>query len=78
VANVVDTTLANCWVFMRQHAHDAKVASAQYKRANGIPSPSNSDIGGVLFVPIIIQCICNTFLRVYQKLFRLRHIYIET
>jgi hypothetical protein len=43
VANVVGTTLANCRVFTRQHAHDAKVVSMWYKRANGIPSPFSND-----------------------------------
>jgi hypothetical protein len=44
MANVVDATLINHEVFTRQHAHDAKVASTQYRRANGIPSPFSSDI----------------------------------
>jgi hypothetical protein len=44
VTKVVDATLANCGVFTRQHAHDVEVASMRYMRANGIPSPSNSDI----------------------------------
>jgi hypothetical protein len=44
VADVVDATLINHGIFTRQHAHDAKVASTQYRRANGIPSPSSSDI----------------------------------
>jgi len=43
VADVVDVTLANRGVFTRRDAHDAKVASTQYKRANGIPSTSGSD-----------------------------------
>jgi len=43
VTNVVDTILANCGVFTEQHAHDAKVALAWYKKAHGILSPSNSD-----------------------------------
>ncbi len=42
VANVVSNeALANGGVFT--HAQDAKVASMWYRRANGIPSPSNSD-----------------------------------
>jgi hypothetical protein len=44
MANVVKVALANHRIFMRRHAHDAKVASTQYKKANGIPSPFNSDI----------------------------------
>jgi hypothetical protein len=40
----MDVTLANCKVFMQWHAHDAKVALAQYMGANGIPSPPGSDI----------------------------------
>jgi hypothetical protein len=43
VANDVDTRLANCKVFTQRHAHDTKVASTRYKRANGIPSPFSSD-----------------------------------
>jgi len=43
VANVVDAALANRRVFIQQHAHDAKVTPTQYKKANGIPSPSGSD-----------------------------------
>jgi len=31
----VDTTLANCMVFIQWHAHDVKVASAQYRKAMG-------------------------------------------
>jgi hypothetical protein len=49
VINVVDATLANCGVFMRQHAHDVEVASTWYMKANGIPSPSSSDIDSPLF-----------------------------
>jgi len=44
VVDVVEWTIVNCKVFTCQHAHDAKFASTQYKRANGIPSPFNSDI----------------------------------
>jgi hypothetical protein len=44
VADVMDATLANCGVFTQWHAHDAEVGSTQYKTANGIPSPSDSDI----------------------------------
>jgi hypothetical protein len=44
VADVVEARLANRKVFTRRHTQDAKVASTQYKRANGIPSSSNSDI----------------------------------
>jgi hypothetical protein len=43
VVDVVDATLANHGIFTRWYAHDAKVASTWYMRANGIPSPSNSD-----------------------------------
>jgi hypothetical protein len=43
VTDVVDATFANCGVFTQQHTHDAEVASVQYKRANGIPSPSSND-----------------------------------
>ncbi len=43
MVDVMDATLANHEVFTQCHAHDTKVASAWYKRANGIPSPSNSD-----------------------------------
>jgi len=35
-------------------------------------------VGGVLFVPRITENMCNTFLKVYQKLFGLHHISIET
>jgi hypothetical protein len=44
VANVVDTTLVNRMVFMRWYAHDADVALMWYRKANGIPSPSSTDI----------------------------------
>ncbi len=44
LANVMEATLANHGVFTHWHAQDAKVALTQYKKANGIPSPSNSDI----------------------------------
>jgi hypothetical protein len=44
MANVMEATLANHGVFMRQHAHDVEVALAWYMRANGIPSPFNNDI----------------------------------
>jgi hypothetical protein len=43
VVDVMDVTLANCRIFMWQHAHDAEVTPMQYRRANGIPSPFNSD-----------------------------------
>jgi hypothetical protein len=43
VVDVMDATLANRMVFIRWHTHDAKVASMQYKRANEVPSPFNSD-----------------------------------
>jgi hypothetical protein len=43
VTNVVDAILANYGEFMWWHAHDAEVASTQYKKANGIPSPLSSD-----------------------------------
>jgi hypothetical protein len=43
VVDVMDATLANRRVFIRWHTHDAKVALVQYKRANGVPSPFNSD-----------------------------------
>jgi len=35
-------------------------------------------IGGVLFVPKITQCMCNSSFRVYYKLFGFHHISIET
>jgi len=35
VANAMDVALANCGVFTQQHAHDAKVALAQYRRPMG-------------------------------------------
>jgi hypothetical protein len=35
-------------------------------------------IGGVLLVPKISQCMCNTSLKVYYKLFGFHHIFIET
>jgi hypothetical protein len=44
VVDIVDATLTNCEVFTQWHAHDAKVAPAWYRRANGIPSPSSNDI----------------------------------
>jgi hypothetical protein len=44
VVDVVDVALANRGVFMRQHTHDAEVSLAQYKKANGIPSPFDNDI----------------------------------
>ncbi len=44
MANVVDVALANYKVFTLWHAHDVEVTSTWYMRANGIPSPSNSDI----------------------------------
>jgi hypothetical protein len=40
MVDAIDVTLANHKVFTWWHAHDAKVALVQYKRANGIPSPS--------------------------------------
>jgi hypothetical protein len=43
VVDVVDATLTNHGVFTTWYAHDAKVASVWYKRANVIPSPSSSD-----------------------------------
>ncbi len=43
VANVMEATLANHKVFTHQHAQDAEVTSAQYKKANGIPSPFSND-----------------------------------
>jgi hypothetical protein len=43
VADVINATLVNHMVFTRWHAHDAKVASTWYRKANGIPSPSSSD-----------------------------------
>ncbi len=43
MVDVVDTTLANRGVYMQQYAHDAKVALAWYKNANGIPSPFSND-----------------------------------
>jgi hypothetical protein len=44
VANVMEATLANHMVFTRWHAQDVKITLTWYKRANEIPSPSNSDI----------------------------------
>jgi hypothetical protein len=44
MVDAMDTTLANCGVLTWWYAHDAKVALVRYKRTNGIPSPSNSDI----------------------------------
>jgi hypothetical protein len=44
VADAMEATLVNHRVFMYQHAHDAKVTSTGYRRANGIPSPSSNDI----------------------------------
>jgi hypothetical protein len=44
VVDVMDATIANCRLFMQWHTHDAKVALAQYMKANGIPSPPGSDI----------------------------------
>jgi hypothetical protein len=43
VVDVVDTTLTNCGIFTLWYAHDVKVASTWYMRANGILSPSNND-----------------------------------
>jgi hypothetical protein len=43
MADVMDAALANHRVFMQWCAHDAEVALTQYRKANGIPSPSNSD-----------------------------------
>jgi hypothetical protein len=43
VVDIKDVTLVNYEIFMQQHTHDAKVASVQYRRVNGIPSPSNND-----------------------------------
>ncbi len=44
MADAMEATLVNHRVFMYQHAHDAKVTSTGYRRANGIPSPSSNDI----------------------------------
>ncbi len=44
MANVVDATLANCGVFMQLHTPNVEAASIWYMKANGIPSPSCSDI----------------------------------
>ncbi len=44
MVDVVDAILANHGVFMQRYAHDAKVASVWYRRANGIPYPSGNDI----------------------------------
>jgi hypothetical protein len=44
VVNVVGVTLAKCGVFTNQHTQDVKVVSTRYRKAIGIPSPSNSDI----------------------------------
>jgi hypothetical protein len=41
VVDVVDAIVANHEVFTRRHTHDVEVASVQYMRANGIPSPSS-------------------------------------
>jgi hypothetical protein len=40
VVNVVHGIIANCGVFMQHHAHDAKVASTRYVKANGCHPPS--------------------------------------
>jgi len=42
--DVVEVELANHGVFTCRHTQDAKVASVQYKTANGIPSLYNNDI----------------------------------
>jgi hypothetical protein len=42
VADVMDAKLTNREVFTQRHAHDAKVASAQHTRTNGIPSSFNN------------------------------------
>ncbi len=55
MVDVVDVALANHGVFMWWHTHDAKVASTWYKRANGIQSPSNSDIDNPYFTTILIK-----------------------
>jgi hypothetical protein len=44
VVDIMHATLANLMVFMQRHGKDAKVTLAWYKKANGIPSPSDSDI----------------------------------
>jgi hypothetical protein len=44
MANVVEVALVNCGVFTHWHTYDVKVAQVWYKRANGIPSPSNNYI----------------------------------
>jgi hypothetical protein len=43
VVGPIDVVLASHRVFMQRHTHDAKVASAWYKKANGIPSPFDND-----------------------------------
>ncbi len=40
MVDVVHAMIANCKVFMQHHAHDAKVALAQYVKANGCHPPS--------------------------------------
>jgi hypothetical protein len=43
MVDVMDVALANREVFTQWHTHDAEVASMQYKKANGTPSPFSSD-----------------------------------
>jgi hypothetical protein len=43
MANVMDATLANHGAFSHQHAQDVEVILTQYKKTNGIPSPSSND-----------------------------------
>jgi hypothetical protein len=43
VVHAMKVALANHEVFTCQHAQDAKVTLSWYGKANGIPSPSNSD-----------------------------------
>ncbi len=55
MADAIDATLANHEVFMQRHAHDAKVASPWYKKADRIPSLSNSDTDSPYFIPLLIK-----------------------
>jgi hypothetical protein len=43
MANVMDATLANHGAFTHRHAQDVEVILTQYKKTNGIPSPSSND-----------------------------------
>jgi hypothetical protein len=53
MADTMDAALGNYGVFMQQYTHDAEVALAWYKKANGIPSPSSSDTDSPWFILIL-------------------------